>query len=268
MVEATLRGEQPASRRYWRRQGRALIPFGIWAAYGAFFALHVLFRSVGDEVFPWRSLERIDHLITGTDPSWWLQRHLYGRGSLVLDKIATGAHLSWFGFPIVVGLAITVCRRDLLPLYLCWLTVTWFACDALFLAFPVTPPWMADHDVVRILFTRGWIHYVDYDSNPVAAFPSLHACVPTMIGLFVWTRWRGVRWLAWASWAYAAVIGFSVVYLGEHWLFDVVGGYAMAVVIALSLIRLESLWVARRSRAGVRTTSLATMAATERDLAA
>lgn len=221
---------------YWRRQGRALVPFAIWALYAVFFTIHALFRAVGDELFRWRNPESIDRAITQVNLPLWLQRNLYGESSLVLDKIATGSHILWFAFPIVVGIAITIWRRELLVRYLCWLTAAWFACDVLFLLFPATPPWMAEEKVTRILFTRGWLAYVDHDSNPVAAFPSLHATIPALVALFARAYLPGTRWLAWGSWAFAALVGFSVIYLGEHWLVDVVAGYALAAIVA-SLLR-------------------------------
>ena len=224
------------SRSYRERQLRAAAPFVAWAVYGTFFALHVVVRATGDELMPWRSVERLDFLLTGGNPSLWLQDRLYTDRLSLLDRVTTGAHLAWFAFPIVVGLAITVLRRDLLVRYLGWLTVTWFVCDLFFLVLPVRPPWMADAEVTRVLFTRGWVEYASRDSNPVAAFPSLHVCIPAVIGLFLWRSWPKARWLAWASFVYAALVGFSVIYLGEHWLVDVLAGLGVAWVIRLAFV--------------------------------
>ncbi|MGE0598269.1 MAG: phosphatase PAP2 family protein [Dehalococcoidia bacterium] len=233
---------------YWRRQGWALLPFGIWGAYIAFFALHIFVRSYADEFFPWRSPQAVDRSFTGTNPSLWLQSHLAGK-SFALDRAATGAHLSWFAFPFLVALVITVCRRELLVKYFCWLTVAWFACDALFFLLPTRPPWMVDDSVQRLLLSRGWVDYAGVDTNPVAAFPSLHVCIPSVIGLFVWVNWRRGRWLAWTSWVYAGFIGFSVVYLGEHWVIDVVGGTAMAAIVAYALSHVRKVPAFAESRA-------------------
>ena len=220
---------------YWSRQLRALVPFGWWAAYGLLFAGHVFVRSLGDEWLPWKNPGELDSALTGTNPSLWLQERLYGDSKTLLDRLTTGAHLGWFAFPIVIGIGVTVLRRELLVRYLAWLTAGWFACDLLFLLFPATPPWMVDGEVTRVLFTRGWIEYVEYDSNPVAAFPSLHACVPVLVGLFAWTYVPGRRSLAWASWLFAALVGFSVVYLGEHWIVDVAAGAGVAGLLAAFL---------------------------------
>lgn len=225
---------------YLRRQWLAVEPLAIWAAYLALFALHIIVRSYGDAMLPARSPQGIDQALTGTDPSRWLQHHLYGR-ILVLDKVATGAHLAWYAFPFLIGAIITIRRRDLLVPYLAWLTAMWFVCDGIFYLAPARPPWMVDGEVTRMLFTRGWVDYAGVDTNPVAAFPSLHAGIPLVIGLFLWARWREARVLRLISVAYAALVGFAVVYLGEHWLIDVLGGYAVACAVWGTLGRRRAL---------------------------
>jgi membrane-associated phospholipid phosphatase len=56
--------------------------------------------------------------------------------------------------------------------------------------------------------------------------PSLHSAYPLLAFLFVRTRWPRVAWflLAWS-----AAIWFAVVYLGHHYVIDVVAGMAFAV---------------------------------------
>ncbi len=221
---------------YRERQIRAAAPFAAWACYGVLFAFHVLVRSMGDELLAWRSLGAVDTALTGRNPSLWLQERFYSDEPTLLDRLTTGTHLVWFAFPIAVGLAITIRRRDLLIKYLGWLTATWFFCDLFFLVFPVLPPWMVDEDVSRVLVTHGWLEYTGRDSNPVAAFPSLHACLPAVVGFFVWAYWRSARWLALISFGFAVLVGFSVIYLGEHWLVDVAAGFGAAWVIRAVLL--------------------------------
>ena len=56
-----------------------------------------------------------------------------------------------------------------------------------------------------------------FDDNPVAAVPSLHGAWSTLVALIIW-RWRPRLWPIGV--AYALVQQFAVVYLGEHYVAD------------------------------------------------
>ena len=68
-------------------------------------------------------------------------------------------------------------------------------------------------------------------SNDVAAFPSLHAAYPFLAFLFARRAFPRAGWL---MLAYTACVWFAIVYLGEHWVVDIVGGvvYAFAAYFA------------------------------------
>ncbi len=220
--------EQP----FHLRLGLAVAPFVIWGAYLGVFALHVFGRSFCDEWLPWRSLLGFERTLAGSSASAWLQTNLNGEPGQLVARIATALHLGWFAWPIIVGFVLTVRRRELLVEYFLWLIACWFIADVVFLLAPVVPPWMDDPSVRRYLFEHGWIDYAPNDLNAVAAFPSLHACIPLTIAFFLWYRVPGGRWAAKLSGILAAAIGFAVVYLGEHWVADVLAGYGLAAAVA------------------------------------
>ena len=64
-------------------------------------------------------------------------------------------------------------------------------------------------------------------SNPVGALPSLHAAYPVLFLLLFWavagTRWRFVLV------GYVAAMAFVLVYFAEHYVFDVLMGWAYAL---------------------------------------
>jgi membrane-associated phospholipid phosphatase len=61
--------------------------------------------------------------------------------------------------------------------------------------------------------------------NTVAAMPSLHAAYPFMLLLFFWPAGRLVR----AGLAlYTLAMGYTLVYSGEHYVTDILAGWAMA----------------------------------------
>jgi membrane-associated phospholipid phosphatase len=63
--------------------------------------------------------------------------------------------------------------------------------------------------------------------NAVAAFPSLHVAYPFLAFLALRRAFGRIGWLALA---YTAVVAFSVIYTGDHWVIDAVAGMAYAYV--------------------------------------
>jgi hypothetical protein len=136
----------------------------------------------------------------------------------------------------------------------------WCVGLAVFAAYPSVPPWMAaeqghlpDMDrIVAVLMnvvasTQTAAALEDGDgrislANPVAAVPSMHAALPMLLLLFTWNR---VRRLRVAATAYTGLMAFVLVYTGEHYVFDILAGWACALAVHLAVNRLER---RRRSR--------------------
>jgi membrane-associated phospholipid phosphatase len=115
---------------------------------------------------------------------------------------------------------------------------------ATFALFPAAPPWLASREgelepTTRLigpisghipfvslsfeeLFERGWEY-----SNPVAAVPSLHAAYTLLITLFLW---RAARWARPLLALYPLAMAFALVYTAEHYLFDILLGWAYTLV--------------------------------------
>jgi membrane-associated phospholipid phosphatase len=113
-----------------------------------------------------------------------------------------------------------------------------------FLVFPAAPPWLAVragllHGVVRI---RALDHPQEvtgtlqklFDDNPVAAVPSLHAAYSLLVVLLVRRIWPRLAPLAIA---YAVAMQFSVVYLGEHYVADLIAGDVLAASVWYAVAR-------------------------------
>jgi membrane-associated phospholipid phosphatase len=104
---------------------------------------------------------------------------------------------------------------------------------------PTAPPWVAGlkgdlpgvHLVHEGLPALGPI-YNTLSPNPVAAMPSLHAAYPWLFLLFAWRIWG---WRATAFAVYPAAVFFAVVYLGHHYVADLLGGivYATAAYVVV-----------------------------------
>jgi membrane-associated phospholipid phosphatase len=109
------------------------------------------------------------------------------------------------------------------------------------------------NDWVERISTRGWAKFnlgsarslIDEGQasvNQVAAIPSLHAGLSAAIALFLWRRVRR-RWRPLLV-AYPLVMAFTLVYSAEHYVIDILLGWALAVVVVAATNRFE----ARRQR--------------------
>jgi membrane-associated phospholipid phosphatase len=131
-----------------------------------------------------------------------------------------------------------------------------------YILFPEAPPWMAANDGVigvpiERLSARGWIwlhasnvkaalaHAQSAGTNAVAAMPSLHvafACLVAMcIGAKLRTKWR------WLLVLYPVAMGFALVYLGEHYVIDLVAGVAYALAVHFGMNRWERMRAGRKT---------------------
>jgi membrane-associated phospholipid phosphatase len=102
---------------------------------------------------------------------------------------------------------------------------------------------------VERITTRGWgklnlhsagalIDQGQASVNLVAAIPSLHAGLTAAVAAFLWTRvpWKWRPLLA----AYVLVMAFTLVYSAEHYVVDILLGWALAAVVLMALNRVES----------------------------
>ncbi|WP_414685163.1 phosphatase PAP2 family protein [Mycobacterium sp.] len=105
------------------------------------------------------------------------------------------------------------------------------------------------HQFVERISTRGWttlhlnaaralINEGQASVNLVAAIPSVHAALSAMVALLLWRRvhfaWRPLLV------AYVLVIAFTLVYSAEHYVVDILAGWALAAVVAFVVDRLEA----------------------------
>lgn len=180
----------------------------------------------------YRFVIRADELLFGGhDPSRWLQAHL---GSLHWLAVAcTVVYFCHFLIPIAVGMILWLVDRTQFLRFVVALLAMSFAAFVVFLLLPVAPPWLADqhhflHGVHSLIALPSAVspYYNMLNPDATAAFPSLHAAFPLLAALALWqvTRRGAALALAWS-----VIVWFSVVYLGQHYVTDVIGGIAFAV---------------------------------------
>ncbi len=217
-----------------------------WFAYIAGIFVYTLLRAYADETLvPIRTVYVIDidkFFFFGTDPVVWLQDRLFSPTRLTpLDFLAVQVHWSFFLAPHLGAIAIFLWRRELFPRYTVLVVGTMYLGLALFFLLPTTPPWLASQagqlpGVFRVMdFVGGRVDSETYrtfyaslgEPNSVAAMPSIHMGVT--FAMYLWAR-DHYRRLAWGLLAYSALMGFSLLYLAEHYVADLTVGIACALV--------------------------------------
>ena len=182
----------------------------------------------------------------GELPSVRLQRMLARSGPdgpewRTLDRVLVWAHWSWFMVPHG-AVAYILVRRPRRFVRAAVMTYAVFDIGASFywLA-PTAPPWYPVSEVgenderpaVRRMMVEygeefwqdGWSSlYSVFGGNPLAAMPSLHFATSLMAALLLAETGAAPGAL---GGAYAATLGFALVYLGEHYAVDLLAGAAL-----------------------------------------
>jgi undecaprenyl-diphosphatase len=226
--------------RSWRARFAALHPNAYLGAHGlvgvvACILMLWAFSYIADEMTEQSLMVRVDHFIVN-----WLQAHGTEGGEKFFSV------MSWIGSQvmngiIIIGVGWLVLRRD------------WFRAVALTLAVVIGT---ALNDLLKALFHRGRpetaIEFIKHESW---SFPSGHS-MNSLIGfgfvayLFLErTSDRRARIaIIVATVILVGLVGFSRLYLGVHYLSDVIAGFLAGAVWLLVCI--AALQFAERQRAG------------------
>jgi membrane-associated phospholipid phosphatase len=146
--------------------------------------------------------------------------------------VVYGTHFVYF---LAFGVLVWWLKREHFPRFKTSILLVLFLGLIGYAVVPTVPPWMAAQyfDVIAPISHRARPLYDQLvptlhrmlDTNPVAAMPSLDAAFPGLVALFALDTF-GRR--AWATVVYAGLVFFAIMYLGEHYLVDVVAGVALA----------------------------------------
>ncbi len=188
----------------------------------------------------------IDRLLgRGQLPTARLQRALGAPGHLRPHDLALSlVHWSWFSVPHGALTFILVRHPQRFPHSACLMAATFDLGCVVYWAVPTAPPWYAAQigriaPLRRIMveagrrFWRGlWRPLYDsLEGNPFAAMPSLHFGTSVMTARILWEVGRVPGAI---GWAYAVTLGFGLVYLGEHYVADLIAGLALSEGVRLA----------------------------------
>jgi hypothetical protein len=187
---------------------------------------------------------RLDRILGGGElPNVRVQKALAGLGRRnAVDRALSWVHWTWFLEPHGALTWILARHPEHFARSARQMSAVFDLGCAVYMAVPTAPPWWAseegytDAQVRRIMqevgaeeWGRAWpILYDALGGNPWAAMPSLHFATSLMAALLLAETGPAEGAL---GWAYAGALGFALVYLGEHYVVDLLAGAAIVIAV-------------------------------------
>jgi hypothetical protein len=185
---------------------------------------------------------RFDNAVFGRSPTVVLQRALARPGgTTALDHALVYTHWAWFVQPHAAAAWILWRHPDRFPRAGTMICAVFDLGLIGYFAVPTAPPWWAAEqkeiagmrrimaDVGERVWGRLWSPLYGFlGGNPLAAMPSLHFATSLMAARML-AETGPVAGAA--GWTYAGVLGFALVYLGEHYFVDLAAGAALVELV-------------------------------------
>jgi membrane-associated phospholipid phosphatase len=215
-----------------------------------FISYEIMYSFVGTiSLYNLHSAPRnFDIQIFGQLPSLILQQNF---SFPVLDYIGAVFYGIYFFVPTIFAFVIWKKSPKNYWKYIVAFGVLTYAALITYLFYPVAPPWYEFNSAFTSSYTGPVVQRVLTTSvdvnlgipvyrtlfdflggNLFAAFPSMHSAMPWLVFLFAFKIWK------WKSLPAAIIpVGtwFSAVYLGEHYIVDVLGGIAYACIAFIAV---------------------------------
>lgn len=242
--------------RPWREYLRVLVD---WVPLIAALVVYDHTRGIADTLgMPVRVEELVSAekwLFGGTVPTVRLQEHLSHDGGRPWWTLFTGmVYTSHFVVPWLLAGIFYVQSRERWSTYMRRIVLLSYLGLLTYVLLPAAPPWFAARAGVipaEIHRSTGFgFHLLDIDistewlaaqSNPVAALPSLHAAFALLVSIALWPLARHWWWKVPLA-LFPPAMAFTLVYGGEHYVVDVLAGWAYVGVTIL----LARAWERRR----------------------
>ncbi len=170
----------------------------------------------------------------GNVPTLWLQQHFFLNGTISwYDNVAAVLYFLHFIIPLFVALLFWFIDKKIFKLYTTGIILVSYLAFITYYLFPAMPPWMAAQQnflpPVAHILDQTLAHFAHpinlptvynyVGANLVAAVPSLHAAYPLMTALFFYKKFP--KW-GLVFFIYPLTMFLAVMYLGEHYFFDIV----------------------------------------------
>ena len=242
-----------------------------WLPLALVLAAYDLLRGQADSLLfsAWYrpQLEADAFLFGGTVPTVWLQDQLWHGASDVrwYDYASWAVYVSYFVATYLLAGLLWFFARARFRRYVGSVALLAGMAFVTFALFPAAPPWLASREgelewTTRLIgpisrhvpffsfsFEGLWERGSEY-SNPVAAVPSLHAAYTLLFTLFLWRA--APRWGRLLLALYPPAMAFALVYTAEHYLVDILLGWAYTLVAVWVVSRIADQARQRRGRSG------------------
>jgi membrane-associated phospholipid phosphatase len=186
------------------------------------------------------SLYHIDKLLWGFNVTGWIQSTFY---SPTMTQITSFFYTLHFPLVVITSGTLWYFNRKLFGKYTATMIITSYAALVTFLLLPTAPPWY--EQVATNLYQSTGASVLPntlssaismIESDQFAAFPSLHMAYATIFAYFMI---KLDRRLAFVALPVAGGILFSTLYLGQHYLIDLIAGVAYALIPVLLVEKLH-----------------------------
>ncbi len=176
------------------------------------------------------SIYSVDGVLWGFNLTGWVQSHLQSVSATTIALVFYGLH-----FPLVLGASVLfwLTNKPVYRSYVNAILITSFAALTMFLLLPIMPPWY--QGTAQNLVLNGSSSLSGFggrftqlmESDKFAAFPSLHSAYVTTFSYFA-IKLRPL--LAFVGIPLVLGVAVSAMYLGQHYLVDLLGGAALSLV--------------------------------------
>ncbi|MDA4135697.1 MAG: phosphatase PAP2 family protein [Thaumarchaeota archaeon] len=186
------------------------------------------------------SLYSLDKSLWGFNLTGWVQSTF---ASPLVTAIATVFYSMHFPLVVATCLIVWYAKRALFGRYVTVMVLTSYAALLTFVLVPTAPPWYTGvasnlyQSFSATVLPQGLTSFLSLaEVDKFAAFPSLHGAYAIIFSYFMI---KIDRRLALISIPITVGILFSTIYLGQHYLIDLIGGAAYALIPCLIAERFQ-----------------------------
>jgi membrane-associated phospholipid phosphatase len=229
----------------WRKQWQMI---GDLTFYACMWLSYDYSRGIADSFgFPLqvelpRNIDKV--LFFGNDPNVWMQDQLWNKNIQWYDVFGSIVYFTHFFVPVATSVYLWIRYREQWLRYIRRFASVLFAGVATYVVMPTVPPWMAadekyPYQILEPLQRstgRGW-NWLGLETvsnvllrgqqwaNPTAALPSLHAAFALFVIVFFWQKMTN-KWVRYSSLLFPLSMAWCLVYFAEHYITDIVAGWA------------------------------------------